>query len=156
MRSPTVAPLVAVLAVAIAIGCGGGKDTTAPPAITSVNGSWTSFIDSLNDAVNGVICNDTGTISLNQTAATFTGSASQSGTCWQGGIAYDNTGVLPINTGIVTTPSSGASTVRFTEPGNPDCVYMGTLTGDPATSMSGTVACVGGGWTFSGTWRASR
>jgi len=136
--------------------CSGGGSTTQPPPVTSVSGTWTTFIDSLNDSGNGIVCNDTGTVQFSQSGGSITsGTQTQTGTCYQG-TPSDNSATLSITSGTVTTVSGSPATIHFVETGTPPCVYSGTVTGNPATSAVGTATCVGSGYSFSGTWKASR
>ncbi len=111
----------------------GSSDTTAPINNTSrVNGNW-KFQELLNGATIGLTCADSAAISLTQSGQTFTGTYAQTGVCSQGGQTGANNGNGPITNGTVKGDS-----VAFNED---TCLYTGTMTGNPASRMSGTVDC---------------
>jgi hypothetical protein len=149
--------IVLIPCTLLILACGGGGGSTAPPPQpVSVNGAWTTFVDSLRDVGNAIVCNDTGSVTFNQTNGTIVaGSQPQTGTCYQPG-PVDNSGTSQITAGSVTAPANGTATINFTEDGLPPCQYTGTVTGSPATAGSGTVNCTGSGFAFTGTWHMSR
>lgn len=50
--------------------------------------------------------------------------------------------------------------IMFTEAGAIPCIYTGTASGSPPTSMSGTISCVGTfqgtSYNATGTWQATK
>ena len=131
-----------------------GKSGTATIVVESppvdVSGTW-YLVEQITDAAAAITCHDTATVMVHQTAAKFTGTSDQSGTCDAPGGPIDNSGPFTLASGRVS-----GTTFSFVEPGNPDCGYQGTITGDPATAVSGTVHCAGGGFDLTGTWSFSR
>ena len=125
---------------------GNATIVVVPPLV--VGGTWV-FAESLADIPNGVACYDTATISITQDGSSFTGTALQTGTCTTPSGPVDNGGTFAVTNGVVA-----GTTIDFDEPGSPPCHYTGTLTGDPPSSVAGTVSCVGSGFNLSGTWHA--
>lgn len=129
-----------------------GKSGTATVVVVpplDFSGTWV-FAESLADIPSGIACYDTASMSIAQTGSTFTGTATQTGTCTTPGGPVDNGGTFPISNGVVT-----GSSVAFDEPGNPMCHYAGAPVGNVTSSVAGTVSCIGGGFNFSGTWQAT-
>jgi len=134
---PTVAGLV------VACGDGGGDGGTGPGPV-DIAGVWT-WQESVNGQ--GVVCSDTGTVTLHQTGSTFTGTGRQAGSCSLAGgppqtFAFD----FSVAGGTVS-----GGTVSFTVD---DCPYRGDARGD---SLTGTVSCTmeigDGDLHVSGAWR---
>ena len=117
-----------------------------------VDGSWL-FREVLSDVINGVICEDSGVLTVTQAASAFTGVLVQAGACSVPGGINDNSGAFDITAGSL----DGAS-IAFTEPGDLPCLYQGSVVGSPPSFLSGTLACdgsvLGTTYHFTGTWQA--
>src|SRR4051812_38399490 len=120
--------LTALLALLWA--CGGDGGPADPGNGPDLQDSW-AFAESYADGAHTVSCIDEGTFYLIQTNGTFTGQASQAGTCQTPAGTQDNSGTADITAGRVS--SAGVS---FTFGG---CDYQGTLFG--SDSLAGTVMC---------------
>jgi Bacterial Ig-like domain (group 2) len=135
----------------------GGKLGSASIAVRvlDVSGAWT-LTEAFSDPALGLSCTDQASVTIAQNGKGFTGVAQQTGTCTLNGTPFDNSGAFDMTEGLMQQAAIG-----FTEPGQPACQYQGTLTGDPPTSASGTVSCVGdvtglGHVNATGTWQIIR
>jgi len=128
----------------------GASDSTAPGS-TGVNGSW-KFQELLGSSSLGLTCSDSATITLAQSGQTFTGNYAQTGVCSQNG----QTGPNDVS-GSITNGTIRGDSVFFNED---TCLYSGTTTGTPATSMGGNVDCpdssTGQLIDITGTWLMTR
>jgi uncharacterized protein YjdB len=116
-----------------------GKSGTASitVAVLNVAGGWT-FSETFSDPAINLTCNNQATFTLAQSGATFTGTSDQTGDCTLDNEPFDNSGTFGITEGSVQSTA-----IAFTEPGQVQCVYQGTLVDNPPTSASGTVSCTG-------------
>jgi hypothetical protein len=105
--------------------------------VLDIAGAWT-FSESFTDPTIKLTCNNHATFTLAQGGATFTGTSDQTGHCTLDKEGFDNSGTFGITLGSVQS-----TTIAFTEPGQVQCVYEGTLVDNPPTSASGTVSCTG-------------
>src|SRR6266480_2140355 len=112
------------------------------------------FTETLVDQADGITCSDTGSYVFSQTGSAFEGTSGQVGTCVRGGSSNpNNIDSEPVTDGHVTVSTE---TMAFSVP---SCQYTATLSGDPPTSISGTLSCqiveFFGTLNFSGTWHAA-
>jgi hypothetical protein len=116
-----------------------GKSGTAAitVAVLDIAGGWT-FSESFADPLIKLTCDNHATFTLAQSGATFTGTSDQTGHCTLDKDGFDNSGTFGITLGSVQS-----TTIAFTEPGQVQCVYQGTLVDNPPTGASGTVSCTG-------------
>jgi hypothetical protein len=109
--------------------------TVATPSIAE---HW-SLHETLSDEDLGYSCDNLQDLTFVQSGATFTGTNEQTGTCTFGGETFDNSGTFEITNGRII-----GDAISFTQPGAVPCVYQGTLTLVPPSSlMEGTVSCTG-------------
>jgi len=101
----------------------------------------------LSNAADAITCTDAGILTVTQSTGTFTATITQAGTCVGPTGAVDNSGAAS-GSGQVT-----AGTIDFQIP---PCQYRGTASGTPPDAASGTVSCVAGSASFTGTWHAAR
>ncbi|MBA3258816.1 MAG: Ig domain-containing protein [Gemmatimonadales bacterium] len=134
-----------------------GKSGTATITVTvlDVAGDW-AFSETFSDPANNLTCTNEATFVLAPVAATFTGTADQTGECTVDGEPFDNAGTFEITAGSVQ-----ATAISFTQPGEFTCVYEGSLVENPPISASGTVSCTGlidlfGQLNATGTWQMTR
>ena len=128
--------------------CGGdGGGPTGPTANTS--GAFV-FRETLADQADAISCSDRGTITIAQSGASFTGTVTQTGTCFGPAGSTDNSGSSTIS-GQVT-----GTTIEF---GMPGCRYQGRVGGDPINAAVGTLSCTtqqgGHTFAFAGDWQFS-
>src|SRR5207245_6486438 len=90
-------------------------------------------------------CADTGSYTFTQTNGAFSGSSHQVGVCYPFTGPEDNSREGPVSNGIVIGDS-----IAFYVTAN--CVYYGTVSGNPPDNMSGTSRC----GSDPGTWQAVR
>ncbi|HXL11558.1 MAG TPA: Ig-like domain-containing protein [Gemmatimonadales bacterium] len=119
----------------------------------NIAGVW-DFTETLVDQADGFTCSDTGSYVFSQTGSAFEGTSGQVGTCVRGGSSNpNNIDSEPVTDGHVTVSTE---TMAFSVP---SCQYTATLSGDPPTSISGTLSCqiveFFGTLNFSGTWHAA-
>jgi hypothetical protein len=140
MRSKSLAFLLA------AVGCGAGTD----PNTADVSGRWT-FTETLEDRAHGITCADTGTYEITQMGDRFSGLYGQSGVCYIPGGAVDNADSGTVQGGHVI-----GRTIRFMV--DATCEYEASVTGVPATQLSGHGTCVlqDANRILLGTWQATR
>ncbi len=134
---------------ALLVGCGDGTG----PQVLNIAGLW-NYSDNISSSSAGISCNSSGTATINQSGATFTGTATAtSGVCTDSfGNSVPNTGASNIAGGQVSGNQVSLQT--------PNCQYTGTISGTPPNQMSGTETCTiavsGTNYTFTGPWQASR
>ncbi len=121
---------VAALGVVALAACK-GSDSTGP-GTSGINGAW-KFQETLSNAALALTCADSATVTVTQSGQTFTATYAQTGTCNANGQTLDNSG-----SGSITNGSIVGDSVSFAED---ICAYAGTMSGSPATSMTGTVTC---------------
>src|SRR6266480_4721887 len=119
----------------------------------NIAGVW-DFTETLVDQADGFTCSDTGSYVFSQTGSAFEGTSGQVGTCVRGGSSNpNNIDSEPVTDGHVTVSTE---TMAFSVP---SCQDTATLSGDPPTSISGTLSCqiveFFGTLNFSGTWHAA-
>jgi len=93
------------------------------------------------DALRGVICSVEGNLPLQQLGRSLRATLTLAGTCLE-----PTTGNIVIRDGevlVVGFSVDGTGDTRFTQRGNPDCLYQGTASGTPQDSIMGTVHCDG-------------
>lgn len=130
----------------------GGSSSTAPAPTPSVSGTW-NYSETQNDSQHSISCDNSGTITINQSGTTFTGSYTQQGTCTGPGGTADNSGAGNVSGGQITNRN-----VSFQAD---YCKYTGSVgSGDAPNTMSGTGTCTltssGTTYNFDVTWQASR
>jgi Bacterial Ig-like domain (group 2) len=116
-----------------------GTATITVVAVLDVGGAWAfSETISVDNQTLTLICTNEATFALTQAGATFTGTSDQTGDCTLDGEPFDNSGTFEITEGNVQ-----GIAITFTEPGEVECVYQGSLVENPPISASGTVSCIG-------------
>ena len=142
-------PSILGICFLVALGC---SDSTGPAPL-DLSGVW-QYSENISAPSVGVSCTSSGTVTVNQSGANFTGIAvAEEGICSDSqGTVIDNTGTQSISGGQVR-----GNTVSFQVP---NCQLTGTVSGNPPNQMSGTETCTialaGSNITFTGTWQASR
>lgn len=121
------------------------------PNLVDISGHWT-FVEQFSDIIHQVICADTGTYEIFQSANGFTGAYAQRGACHGPGINADNA-----DSGTVSEGRVLGRTIKFKAP---NCAYDGETPLDRTDRLDGHVICTIGDATitynFSGTWSAVR
>ena len=140
-----VLPVLLVLLLAACGGDGGGP--TGPTA--NASGAFV-FRETLADQTDAISCSDRGTITIAQSGARFTGTITQTGTCFGPGGSADNSGSSTIS-GRVT-----GTTIEFRTPG---CLYQGRVGSDPINAAVGALSCTvqqaGHTFALAGDWQFS-
>src|SRR6185437_3313033 len=130
--------------------CGG--DSTGPQVV-NLQGVW-NYSSTISSGSAQISCNESGTVSVNQNGSNFTGTSdATAGTCTDSfGDTTDNTGIATVSGGQVN-----GTNVSFQAGG---CQFVGTVSGDPANSLTGTETCTqafsGTNYVFTGPFQASR
>ena len=148
--------LVAALVMSLCLACGGDGDGVTGTAgggggVANIAGTW-NFSDNISSAAVGISCNSAGTVTLNQSGSTFTGTVNAtSGTCTDSfGTVVDNTGTQSITGGQIN-----GTNITFQIP---FCQLSATLSG--TNRISGAETCTidvaGQPINFTGTFQASR
>jgi len=127
-----------------------GKSGSATLAVViDLAGEW-NFTEQLSGRhqQRALTCSDTGSYLFTQSGADIGGTTAQIGTCVGSLTGRDNTQwPTPLADGRL-------SSTRVSFRVEPGCLYEGDVTGPPAASLIGTVACAYFQDTTSGTWEA--
>lgn len=140
MRASLVTATVAVLGIACK-----SDGSSGPPA--DVSGAW-RVSEVLHSQPPGTDCTDGGIITLTQSSGTATAVLAQAGTCVQ-----SSTGTFDKSWTATGEAQISATTVDVVVA---QCLYHGTLSGNPPDTATGTVSCSEGGVPLRGTWHAGR
>ena len=106
------------------------------------------------DALRGVICSVEGSLPLQQLGRSLQATMTLAGTCLEtatGNIVIRDGDVLVVGFSV-----DGAGEARFTQRGNPDCLYQGTASGTAQDSIVGNVGCDGLALNTAGTFTLRR
>ena len=106
------------------------------------------------DALRGVICSVEGSMPLQQVGRSLHATMTLAGTCLEtatGNIVIRDGDVLVVGFSV-----DGAGATRFTQRGNPDCLYQGTASGTAQDSIVGNVSCDGLALNTDGTFTLRR
>ena len=116
------------------------------------SGVW-RFVESMTDDSSANRCSASGSIVIVQIGDDVSGSFEQAGSCVFGGLPYDNSDTVAIDSGTVTAEGV------YLEIG--DCTYTGKFTDESMMTMEGALSCDlpledGSTLPFSGKWMAVR
>jgi hypothetical protein len=119
--------------------------------LVDVSGAW-QYSETYTDIQHSISCTDSGSYSLIQAGATFSGRYFQRGVCHTPTISTDNT-----DSGTVWEGHIVGRTLTFHAP---NCAYDGAVDAESRASIAGRVECTLTDPThlyrFSGTWQANR
>lgn len=150
MQWTAVSRVVASLCLLAVTAC--TDDSPSEPPLLSIDGSW-AYVETYDNAEAGVSCQDEGTLTIQQTGETFSGSFEEEGVCTDSEGATSGTS----GSGSAGGGQLSGSDVSFVSGG---CAYEGTISGTPPNRMTGDVSCTevfgGTSYAFSGTWTAAR
>lgn len=132
--------------------CSGGESSTQPSGPANIAGTW-NFSESKTDTEHSISCNNSGTMTINQSGSTFSGTYSTTGSCTGPGGSIDNSGTGSISGGQING-SSISFQIDF-------CEYSGTMSSsDSPNTMEGNGSCsfqeAGETFNFDATWQAGR
>lgn len=131
-------------------GCGG--DSTAPSGPVSIGGIWSLSANISNQPL-ATSCQASGTITVNQSGTSFSGTTTGTTVCTGPGGTQTGSAAGTVSGGQI----SGSSISFIDDSG---CNYQGTVSGNPANRVQGSVTCTlainGTAYQFTGTWQASR
>ncbi len=111
--------------------------TSEPPSVTSapvanLDGAW-QFSEILKSDTHEIGCNTSGSVTLTQAGASFSGTTQVQSTCFGPEGSFDNSGERAITGGQIN-----GDTVTFQIP---FCSYRGRIIGSPAVRITGTGTC---------------
>lgn len=139
------------VAVLLVVACGGGSNTGPSPSV-DLNGGW-QFQTNISNVALQISCQATGAVTLSHSGNNFTGQI----TGGQGNCTGPGGSVALTPGGSITGGQVHSQQVSFNDG---DCVYSGSMSGNPVNRLSGnntcTIAYAGTNYTFTGTWQMSR
>lgn len=137
----------------LSVGCGGSDGPSGPSGNTiNLDGSW-SYSFNVSNSQLQTSCVGSGTLSIDQSGAQFSGSSQGQTTCTgPSGQVTDQV------SGVLTGGTISGSSISFLD--DDGCQYTGSVSGNPVNRASGQASCdlafQGQTYTFTGTWQASR